>query len=69
MCLECPKRKHCTYGREKRKLNKHKLVLRKVVDRLVPLPGKERLIVQSGDFLVPLLAAVLPTLASLITAK
>jgi hypothetical protein len=56
-------------GCEKRKLSKHKQTLRKLVDREVPLPGKKHLIDQSGGFLLPLLAAVLPTLAIIIAAK
>jgi hypothetical protein len=50
-----------------RKLRKHKAALRKVVDRHVPLSGKKRLIVQRGGFLLPLLSAILPTLAGLLT--
>ena len=49
-----------------RKLRKHRAVLRKVADKRVPLSGKKKLIVQRGGFLLPLLGAVLPTLASLI---
>ena len=49
-----------------RKLRKHRHVLRAVADRRVPLSGKKRLIVQRGGFLLPLLSAVLPTIASLI---
>jgi hypothetical protein len=56
-------------GCDSRKLRKHKLALRKLVDKQVSLQGKKRIIVQSGGFLLPLLAAVLPTLASLIAAK
>ena len=52
-----------------RKIRKHKFALRKLVDRQVPLSGKKQLILQRGVFLLPLLAAVLPTLASLISAK
>jgi hypothetical protein len=48
----------------KRKLQKHKTVLRKVVDKRVPLSAKKHLIVQKGGFLLPLLTAVLPALAS-----
>ena len=55
-------------GCVKRKLSKHRLALRRLFDRCVPLQGKKRLIVQRG-FLLPLLTAVLPTLASLIFAK
>ena len=49
-----------------RKLRKHKAVLRKVADRRVPISGKKKLIVQRGGFLLPLLSAVLPALATLI---
>jgi hypothetical protein len=50
----------------KRKLRKQKNVLRKVVDKRVPISGKKKLIVQRGGFLLPLLSAVLPALATLI---
>ena len=56
-------------GCEKLKLSKHKLAIRKLVDRQVPLPWKELLIVQSAGFLLPFLASVLPTFANLIAAK
>ena len=49
-----------------RKPRKYKVVLRKVADRRVPLSGKKKLIVQRGWFLLPLLGAVLPAIASLI---
>ena len=39
---------------------------RKVADRHVPLSAKKRFIVQRGGFLLPLLNAKLPTIASLI---
>ena len=47
-------------------MRKYRLQLRTVVDRRVPVARKKKLIVQRGGFLVPLLTAVLPTLASLI---
>ena len=50
----------------RKKLRKYRHQLRTVIDRRVPLARKKKLIVQSGGFLVPLLTAVLPTLASLI---
>jgi len=53
-------------GCDTRKLQKHKAALRKVSDKRVPLFAKKKLIVQRGGFLLPLLSAVLPTLASLI---
>ena len=49
-----------------RKLRKHWTVLRKVADKRVPISGKKKLIVQRGGFLLPLLSAVLPALATLI---
>jgi len=48
-----------------RKLRKHKLALRKILDKQITLSSKKRLIVQRGF----LLRYWLPTLASLITAK
>jgi len=50
----------------KRKLRKHKTVLRKVADKQVSASVKKRLINQRGGFILPLLSAVLPTLASLL---
>jgi len=41
-------------------------LLRTDIDKRVPLSRKKRLINQRGGFLVPLLSAVLPTLASII---
>jgi len=51
---------------KKRKLRKFRRQLRTVVDKHVPLARKKKLIIQRGGFLVPLLSAVLPTLATLI---
>ena len=51
---------------QKRKLQKHKVVLRKLADRRVSLSSKKKAVVQRGGFLLPLLGAVLPTIASLI---
>ena len=53
-------------GCDTHKLQKHKAALRKVSDKRVPLSAKKELIVQRGGFLLPLLSAILPTLASLI---
>ena len=53
-------------GCVKRKLRKHKAVLRKVADKRVPNSVKKKLIVQQGGFLLPLLSAVLPALTTLI---
>jgi len=53
-------------GCNTRKLIKYKSALRKVADRHVSLSGKKRLIVQRGGFLLPLLSAILHTIASLI---
>jgi len=49
-----------------RKLQKKKAVLHKVADRHVSLSCKKRLIVLRGGFLLPLLGAILPMIASLI---
>ena len=50
----------------RRKLRKYRRQLRTFVDRRLPLARKKMLIIQRRGFLVPLLTAVLPTLASLI---
>jgi hypothetical protein len=50
----------------KRKLKKHKTVLRSLADKRVPMRDKKKIIVQRGGVLVPLLGAVLPALASLL---
>jgi hypothetical protein len=50
----------------KRKLKKYKTVHRTLIDKNRPLSTKKRLIIQKGRFLLPLLTAVLPTLARLI---
>jgi hypothetical protein len=50
----------------KRKSQKYKGQLRKVADRSVSLAKKKRSIVQKGGFIGPLLAAVLPALASIL---
>ena len=49
-----------------KRLRKFKGSLREVIDKRVPLSRKKRLINQRGGFLIPLISAVLPTLASLI---
>jgi hypothetical protein len=56
-------------GCEKRKPSKHKVALRKLVDKQVPIRWKKLLILQRVGFIVALLAAVLPTFASLIADK
>src|SRR5215469_2539513 len=53
-------------GCQKKKLCKHRGLLRRLADRRVPLSAKKKAIVQRGGFLLPLLGAVLPTIASLI---
>ena len=50
----------------KRKLKKYKSSLRSLADRRFPRSAKTKLIVQRGGFLLPLLSAVLPALASLL---
>jgi len=52
-----------------RKLLKHKVTLRKVADKRVPLSTKKRLIILRGGFLLPLLSAVLPAIASQIASS
>jgi len=49
-----------------RKLRKHRVHLRKLADKRVSLSSKKKAIVQRGGFLLPLLGAVLPIIASLI---
>jgi len=49
-----------------RNLQKQKAALRKVSERHVSLSGKKKIIVQRGGFLLPLLGAVLPSIANLI---
>jgi len=51
---------------QKRKLGKHRVLLRKLADKRVSLSAKKKSIVQRGGFLLPLLGAVLPTIASLL---
>jgi len=52
-------------GCNTRKLRKHKVTLRKVADKRVPLATKKRLIIRRGGFLIPLLSTVVPAIASL----
>jgi hypothetical protein len=54
--------KPCNTG----KLRKHKAVLRKIVDKRLPLAAKRKVIVQRGGFLLPLLSVTLPFLANLL---
>jgi len=51
---------------KRRKLQEHKAALRKVADRYVSISSKKRLRVQSEGNLLPLLGAILPTIAILI---
>jgi len=51
---------------QKRKLRKHRVLLLKLADRRVSLSAKKMSIAQRGGFLLSLLGAVLPTIASLI---
>jgi hypothetical protein len=53
----------------KRNLKKYKTSLRKLIDKCKPLSAKKRVIIQKSGLLLPLLTAVLPTLASLIFRK
>ena len=56
-------------GCSTRKLRKHKAALCKVADRHVSLWGRKRFIVQRGGFILPLLEAILPTIARIISAR
>ena len=51
---------------QKRKLRKHRVLLRKLADRHVSLSAKKKSVVQRGGFFLPRLVAVMPTIASLI---
>jgi len=51
---------------QKRKLRKHRVHLRKLADKRVLLTYKKKAIVQRGGFLLPLIGAVLPSIASLV---
>ena len=53
----------------KRKLSKLKLAMRKLVYKEILIVGKKRLISQGGCILLPFMEGVMPTFASLITAK
>jgi hypothetical protein len=55
-------------GFDTRKLRKHNLAPRNLVDKQVPLSVKKRIFVRCGGFLLPFLAVVLLPLASLIAA-
>jgi hypothetical protein len=50
----------------KRKLRKHKNILRRLIDRSEKISTKKKRIIQKGGFLIPLLSAVLSGLTSLI---
>jgi hypothetical protein len=50
----------------KRKLKKHKLALSQLADKCGKQTDKKRPRVQKGEFLLPLLTAVLPTLVTLV---
>jgi len=47
-------------------IKKFKSPLRALADKRVPLATKKRLVNQRGGFIVPLLSAILPTIASII---
>jgi hypothetical protein len=53
----------------KRKLRKHKTALRRLADKRVTTTTNRRYIVQHGGFLIPLLSAVLPTVAILLSTS
>jgi len=56
-------------GCNTRKFLQHRVTLRKVADKRVPLSTKKRHIIQRGGFLRPLLSDVLPAIASLIVSS
>jgi hypothetical protein len=47
---------------QKKKLQKIKVPLQSLADKRVPLSSKMRLINKRGDFIIPLLCAILPTI-------
>jgi hypothetical protein len=51
---------------QKKKLQKFKFLFRSPADKRVPLSSKKRQINQRGGFIITLLSAILPTIASLI---
>ena len=53
-------------GFKTRKLRNHRVTLRKVADKRVPLSTKKKLTIQRVGILLTLLYAVLPAIASLI---
>src|SRR5215510_2409067 len=53
----------------KKKLKKHRGQIRKVADKKVSAATKKKILVQKGGFLLPLLSAVLPAIASLLVTK
>jgi hypothetical protein len=64
MYSKCIERKFKNVRLRKTEIAKHKAALRKVVDKRVASSTEKRLINQCGRFLLPLLSAVLPTLAN-----
>ena len=56
-------------GCKTRKLGKHKAIYRNAADKRVPFSSKKKLIIRQSIFLVPLLSAVLPTIACLIFSR
>jgi len=56
----------CVTPKQKSKLKRHKKALRDLAKKKVSLKRK-RQIIQKGSFLAPLLSAVIPAIASLLT--
>jgi hypothetical protein len=54
---------------QKEKLQKFKFPLRSLADKRVTLSSKKRLIIQRGGYIIPLLSAILPTIAGLIFGR
>jgi len=66
MRVEFIKRQRKTLGLYEEEVAKIQTQLRTVVDRSVPVARKKKLIIQRDGLLVPLLTAVVSTLAALI---
>ena len=66
MCTECVTQQSATDRMSEEAIKKFKGSLRALADKRVSISSKKRLLNQRGGFLVPLLRAILPTIASLI---
>ena len=66
VCLECLRGNIPLSTCGKRKLRTHKYSIRKVPEKRLSLSAKRGVLGQRGGFLLPLLSAILPTLAGLL---